>query len=319
MDELDLLRSVLTKPGPSEDMVSRHRRELQQLIRHQSRARSGQRRWWMAGIGLTTAVAAGAVTAVLVMAPGSVHTRTGATKRSTAMTHHPAAKNQAKQTVQQILLTAAASAERAPAGSGIYWYVRVRWASGGTNKLYLSESWTRRDGQTWIRNQKTGERPFKLPRSPGTLGPFFLGGRELTFGQLQKLPAHPRALTRWIVNNASRHGGKTGGPSPSNARTRQDIFDSLTSLLSELPAAPRVRATAFRSLASLPGVTSLGPVGGGQGVRFTLLGGERATLIIDPSTGQIRATNFFVDNQGAEYWQQIPNATITGRWTDTLP
>jgi len=54
-------------------------------------------------------------------------------------------------------------------------------------------------------------------------------------------------------------------------------------------------------------------------VRFTLLGGQRATLIIDPSTGQIRATNFFVDIQGAEYWQQIPNATITGRWTDTLP
>jgi hypothetical protein len=320
MDELDLLRGVLTKPEPSEDMVSRHRLELQRLIRHQSRARAGRRRRrWVAGIGLTAAVAAGAVTAVLVMAPDTAHPRSGASRRSTAMRHHPVAKNQAKQTVQQILLTAAASAQRAPAGSGTYWYVRVRWASSGTNKLYLSESWTRRDGQTWIRNQKTGERPFKLPRSPLNLGPFLLGGRGLTFGQLRKLPTNPGALTKWIVNNASRHGGKTGGPSPSNARTRQDIFDSLTSLLSELPAAPRVRATAFRSLASLPGVTSLGPVGGGQGVRFTLLGGERATLIIDSSTGQIRATNFFVDNQGAEYWQQIPNATITGRWTDTLP
>jgi hypothetical protein len=50
-----------------------------------------------------------------------------------------------------------------------------------------------------------------------------------------------------------------------------------------------------------------------------MLGGERATLIIDPSTGQIRATNFFVDNQGATYWQPIPNATVTGQWTDTLP
>ena len=62
-----------------------------------------------------------------------------------------------------------------------------------------------------------------------------------------------------------------------------------------------------------------GQVGGGQGVRFTLLGGEQATLVIDPASGQIRATNFFVDNQGGEFWQQIPNATITGRWTDTLP
>ena len=54
-------------------------------------------------------------------------------------------------------------------------------------------------------------------------------------------------------------------------------------------------------------------------MRFTLLGGHQATLIIDPSSGQIRATNFFVDNQGGEFWQKIPNATITGRWTDKLP
>ena len=90
-------------------------------------------------------------------------------------------------------------------------------------------------------------------------------------------------------------------------------------MLSELPAPPQVRAAAFRALAALPGVTSLGQVGGGQGVRFTLLGGHQATLVIDPASGQIRATNFYVDNQSATFWQQIPNATITGRWTNTLP
>jgi hypothetical protein len=216
-----------------------------------------------------------------------------------------------------MLLTAAASAQRAPAGSGTYWYVRVRAATGNGNKLYLAESWTKRDGQTWIRDQQGGT-PIELPRSPDVLGPFFLGGRELTFHQIQHLPADPAALTRWIVTNAARHGGKTGGPAPSKAQEREDIFDSLDSLLSELPATPQVRAAAFRALAALPGVTSLGQAGG-QGVRFTLLGGEQATLFIDPSTGQIRATNFFVDNQGAEFWQQIPNATITGRWTNTLP
>jgi hypothetical protein len=240
---------------------------------------------------------------------------TGAPVRSTAIRHRPA---MAEPSVQQILLTAAASAQRTPAGSGTYWYVRVRAATGNGNKLYLAESWTNRDGQTWIRDQKRGT-PIELPRSPGVLGPFFLGGRELTFRQLQHLPADPAALTKWITTNAARHGGKTGGPAPSKARERQDVFDSLISLLSELPATPQVRAAAFRALAALPGVTSLGQVGGGQGVRFTLLGGQPATLIIDPATGQIRATNFFVDNQGAEFWQQIPDATITGRWTSTLP
>ena len=269
----------------------------------------------MAGIGLAAAAVAVAVIAAVMFTSGPPRTGPGAPVRSTATRHHPAT---AKQSVQQMLLTAAASAQRAPAGSGSYWYVRVRAATGNGNKLYLAESWTKRDGQTWIRDQKGGT-PIELPRSPAVLGPFFLGGRELTFHQLQHLPADPAALTRWIVTNAARHGGKSGGPVPSKAQEREDIFDSLDSLLSELPAPPQVRAAAFRALAALPGVTSLGQAGGGQGVRFTLLGGQQATLVIDPASGQIRATNFFVDNQGAEFWQKIPNATITGRWTDTLP
>jgi hypothetical protein len=313
MDELDMLKDVLATPGPSSDTVRKGRDELEQLIRHESRTRRVG--WRVAGIGLTATAVAVAVTATVMVTSGTPRTRPGAPAR-TAIGHRPAT---ARQSVQQMLLTAAASARRAPAGSGIYWYVRVRAATGNGNKLYLAESWTKRDGQTWIRDQKGGT-PIELPRSPGVLGPFFLGGRELTFRQLQHLSADPAALTKWIVTNAARHGAKTGsGPAPSKAQEREDIFDSLISLLSELPATPQVRAAAFRALAALPGVTSLGQAGGGQGVRFTLLGGEQATLFIDPSTGQIRATNFFVDNQGGQFWQQIPNATITGRWTNTLP
>jgi hypothetical protein len=315
MDELDMLKDVLATPGPSSDTVRKGRGELEQLIRHQSPARTRRVGWRMAGIGLAASAVAVAVTAAVMVTSGTPPTRSAAPARSTATGHRPAT---AKQSVQQMLLTAAASAQRTPAGSGIYWYVRVRAATGNGNKLYLAESWTKRDGQTWIRDQKGGA-PIELPRSPDVLGPFFLGGRELKFRQLQHLPADPAALTKWIVTNATRHGGKTGGPVPSKAQEREDIFDSLISLLSELPAPPQIRAAAFRALAALPGVTSLGQVGGGQGVRFTLLGGHQATLIIDLASGQIRATNFFVDNQGGEFWQQIPNATITGRWTNTLP
>jgi hypothetical protein len=316
MDELDMLKDVLATPDPSSDTVRKGRAELERLIGRQSRARTRRPGWLMAGIGLAAAAAAVAVTAAVMFTSGTPHTRPGAAVRSTALSHRPVP---AKQSVQQVLLTAAASAQQAPAGSGTYWYVRVRAATGNGNKLYLAESWTKRNGDTWIRNRGTGWQVIELPRSPVTLGPFFLGGRELTFHQLQHLPADPAALTRWIVINAVRHGGKTGGPVPSKAQEREDIFDSLDSLLSELPATPQVRAAAFRALAALPGVTSLGQVGGGQGVRFTLLGGHQATLVIDPASGQIRATNFFADNQGGEFWQQVPNATITGRWTNTLP
>jgi hypothetical protein len=314
MDELDMLKDALATPGPSSDTVRKGRGELEQLIRHQSRTRRPG--WRMAGIGLTAAAVAVAVTSAVMVTSGTSRTTPGAPQRSAATGHRPAT---AKQSVQQMLLTAAASAQRTPAGSGIYWYVRIRAATGNGNKLYLQESWTKRNGETWIRNRGTGRQVIELPHSAATLGPFFLGGRELTFRQLQHLPADPAALTKWIVTNAAEHGGKTGGPAPSKAQEREDIFDSLDSLLSELPTTPQVRAAAFRALAALPGVTSLGQASGGQGVRFTTRGGEQATLVIDPSTGQIRATNFFVDNQGATFWQQIPNATITGRWTNTLP
>src|SRR4029077_19072141 len=83
--------------------------------------------------------------------------------RSAATGHGPAT---AKQSVQQMLLTAAARAHRTPAGSGIYWYVRVREATGNGNDFYLAESWTKRDGQTWIRDQK-GARPSSC-RAPPT-------------------------------------------------------------------------------------------------------------------------------------------------------
>jgi len=323
MDELEMLKNVLATPAPPSEAVRKGRRELQQLIRRQARGRARRPGWRLAGIGLTATAAAGAVMVTVVVASGAGHTGPSAPGRPTAVGHHPRAATAGhhppagKLPVRQILLTAATSAARAPAGSGTYWYVRTRAAIGPGNKLYLSESWTKRDGETWIRSLKPGSTPIKLPANIN--GPFFLGGQELTFRQIQALPTRPAALTKWIVANAAQHGGKTGGPAPSKAREREDIFDSLTSLLSQLPSPPKLRAAAFRALASLHGVTSLGPLHGGQGLRFTLLGGQTATLIIDPSTGQIRGTNFFVDNEGAEIWQQAPTATITGRWTDTLP
>lgn len=43
MDEMEMLRDVLAKPGPSSDTVRKGRGELEQLIRHQSRARTRRR------------------------------------------------------------------------------------------------------------------------------------------------------------------------------------------------------------------------------------------------------------------------------------
>ena len=160
MDEMDMLKDALAAQGPSTDTERKGRGELERLIGRQSRARTRRPGWLMAGIGLAAAAAV-AVTAAVMFTSGTPHTRPGAAVRSSAMRHHPAT---AKRPVQQVLLTAAASAQRAPAGSGTYWYVRVRAATGNGNKLYLAESWTKRDGRTWIRDQQGGT-PIELPRS----------------------------------------------------------------------------------------------------------------------------------------------------------
>jgi hypothetical protein len=311
MDELDLLRDALANPEPSTDVVVKGRRELQRVIG----SRGQQRRWWLAA-GLTTTAAAAAVTATVVLTQPAApvnRPRPG----SAAVADHP---TPAAQSAQQILLMAATSAQRAPAGSGTYWHVLTRANWNGTG-LTDAETWVTRDGQSWIRDQKTGAKPIKMPRpssDSSQLGPFFLGGQKMTFSQIENLPADPVALTDWITTNAVQHGGKSGGPAPDEARQREDVFESLDSLLSQLPTPPAVRAAAFRALAALPGVTALGPRNGGQTIQFTI-GGQQATLVVDPATGQIRATNFFLTNDGALFWQPTVDATITCEWTNVLP
>lgn len=315
MDELDLLRDALADPEPSTEAVVRGRRQLQRVIHRGTGSGGRQRRWWLAG-GLTAATAAAVTATVVLTRPAAPVNppRPG----SAAAADHPTS---AAQSVQQILFTAATSAQRAPAGSGTYWHVRTRARWNGTG-LTDAETWVTRDGQSWIRNQKTGATPVELPPpSAGSnwLGPFFLGGQKLTFNQIENLPTDPAALTSWITTNAAQHGGKSGGPAPDAARQREDVFESLDSLLSQLPSTPAVRAAAFRALAALPGVTALGPRDGGQAIQFTTVGGEQATLVVDPATGAIRATNFVVTNDGALFWQPTVDATVICEWTDVLP
>jgi len=47
------------------------------------------------------------------------------------------------------------------------------------------------------------------------------------------------------------------------------VLTTLVRLLTDLPVPPAVRAAAFRALASMPSVTSLGPADGGQALLIT--------------------------------------------------
>jgi len=283
------------------------------------------------GIGLTAAALAAAV----VVASGAL-TVPG---RPPAVAYHDSGRLSAR----QILLAAATAAAAWPEDSGTYWYVKQIWSQPGYQET--DEIWTPHSGNPeWIwAGKKTNDRVVKIPVTPG----FGLAGapgtfRQLelmppqpqrvikarqrlikarrslhgsvpgmvTFGQLQKLPANPAALKAWIVafnRNFLRNGGGVG---PAHL----GVFLSLTNLVAVLPAPPGVRAAAFRALATLPDVTSLGPVQGGQGLRLALGGNKHATLVVNTATSQVRDI-LTVTGVGGE----VSRVSVTAHWVNRLP
>jgi hypothetical protein len=81
-----------------------------------------------------------------------------------------------------------------------------------------------------------------------------------------------------------------------------------------VPAPPQVRAAAFRAMAAMPGVTSLGPVHGGQRLRFSLGSHQFATLAVDPATSQVRDTLTVVGVHG-----EVSSDSVSAQWTNRLP
>jgi hypothetical protein len=270
-----------------------------------------------AGLGLAAAVTAVAV----VVASGAA----GPAARSNS----PAVQLSGR----QILLAAATAAAARPAGSGTYWYVKTSWSAFGYKDS--EEVWTRLDGQTWLRGGKTygklineasiqvtptnparfdvaGHRDLEqlegLPPIQQKSNPSagFAAAGEATLKQLQKLPASPADLKAWIVALNRNFRIATGDPVPE----REAVFESLLDLVSGVPAPPAVRAAAFRVMASLPGVTSLGPVSGGQGLRISLSGKQYATLVVDPATSQVRGPLTFSNGN---------SVSVIAEWTSQLP
>jgi hypothetical protein len=339
-DDRDELARLLPEPAERDLPSGRHQRlqefvmsQIHQDLRPAEPAPRRSRRPVLL-VGALAAVAAASV-AVVVGAGGSE--RSG---------NDPVKPAVSPLSGRQVLLAAATTAERKPAGSGTYWYVKTVTADGKGGKPLQWESWTRPDGQTWFRGDKSSGKVVKeaLPAS------FSLGGPEVSFARLQKLPTEPNALTASIAYGVQHGDVRTGAGRPDAAMRKHLVFDGLISLVSQLPAPPKVRAAAFRAIASYPNVENLGPVRGGQGLRFSLsparptaaapspstedpaqwakdqalkAKAERgrdddARLVIDLATSQIRETNFFVTADGAEAIAPDGATLVTG-WTNVLP
>ncbi|GAB3990391.1 CU044_5270 family protein [Actinoallomurus acanthiterrae] len=344
-DDRDELARLLPQSAERDLPSGRHRR-IQEFVMSQihqdlqpaegTPRRTRKRRPVFLAAGLTAAV--GATAAAVVIGTGDSGKPGGRTAgRTTA----------ASLSAQQILLAAATTAERAPAGSGTYWYVKLVTKEPKGTPPFQWETWTRRDGQEWVRGEKSGGKVVKEVQPV----PFRLGGADVSFAQLERLPATPNALKARIGDLVKHADLRTSAGRLNAEQQRLSVFEGLVSLVSALPATPKVRAAAFRAIATYPNVKNLGTVNGGQALDISdpltdhsvptqrpdakdqkkwardqkiraAAGGDRTErvdrLVVDPVTGRVRGTNSFVTSDGAEAYSP-GGATIDAEWTKVLP
>ncbi|MFI7698644.1 hypothetical protein [Nonomuraea sp. NPDC049480] len=189
-----------------------------------------------------------------------------------------------------ILLSAATRAASTSASSGPYWHVEKE-----LDGSKVIELWASRDGRAW--RSENGE------IEPVT-SPFSMGGRDLTFRQIESLPAEPAALKARVT--AMLPPGSEGL-----------LADALSGLLWTKPSAPGVRAAAYRALADLPEVRYLGPGKdtwgrAGEAFSFGLPSGVQRTLIINPATSQVLSSA----DSGPDGRSEI---VLGAGWTDRGP
>ncbi|ACZ83880.1 CU044_5270 family protein [Streptosporangium roseum] len=281
MDDLDTLATLLTKSEPSTEAITRSRSRLQDRIRGRARRRIG---WLMPGVGLATAAAA--VVAVIA---------TGVTTPAVAPVSG-----------REVLLMAAAGAERTPQGSGTYWYVRSEWSDP---EIPAMESWTMRDGRRWTKGEPGDPPGVAVPASLS----LNLKGAEVSFEDLEGLPTDPEALKAWITERKGRANDM------SRSEQRGDPLFPLLSLISELPTPSEVRSAAFRALATTPGVESGGAVEGGQELLIPDPdGGREIKLVVDPETARVTRTNVLLAGDGSTA-STDEFISVTTDWTDQPP
>ncbi|OLT20309.1 hypothetical protein BJF79_16375 [Actinomadura sp. CNU-125] len=282
-----LLGTLLDEPDPSQETIDRSMRTLRATMDAPA-SRSRRRVLRKPVLALATIGVAAAAAAAVVVVPG-VGSPDGTPPSSAALDG------------RAVLLAAADTAETQPQGSGTYWRV-TETSPDGTS----STTWRRRDGQTWV-SSKPGlisKVPAGTPTSADRFG--------LTFDEVAKLPTDPERLK--AVLDAQRPPPEEEGlPAPGADEKTGVMVAMLLSLINTWPSAPKVRAAAFRALATLPHIKDLGKGEDGHRLEFSY-GGAGTRLIVDPANARV-STEAFTQFDG---WS-TGVTTTRGEWTDTLP
>ncbi|TDD08681.1 hypothetical protein E1292_11115 [Nonomuraea deserti] len=288
-DDLRPIATLLAKPEPPREVELCSRNRLLARMGARPRRRFG---WLVPGFGMVAAAVLALVVGVTMVgttsAPGSG---------------------------REVLLVAATSAERSPEDPGRYWYTR---AEADHSELVM-ENWVSRDGRRWSRG--TPANPDKV--GPGHPRPFVMGDVELTWDELQALPADPERLTAWIrdTHEPEDHPAAVEeledlGVTAADEE-RSDVVHGLAALITSMPAPSDVRAAAFRALADLPGVESRGAVEGGEALSIPTSWGSEIKLVVDPETSRVSRANVVVGNDGSVLGGRT-GYRLTSEWTNQL-
>ncbi|MGI5466680.1 CU044_5270 family protein [Streptomyces sp. CA-132043] len=203
---------------------------------------------------------------------------------------------------------------------------KARWrAAGSPKELTLADSGP--GGKLGLRMETGAEKQPTVDRIDHGGRIAALGARNVTYGDLRKLPADTAKLRDQLVRMYEEDSG-----SETAGRTEW-LWRQAANLIS-LPVEPGVRAAAYRVIADLPGIRSLGEVTdplGRKGAGFALpatdrpgYGSVRSELIVNPATGALLSDQEMLTKPSAKAAEAglaagTPvnyTATVTAEWTD---
>ncbi|GAA2354753.1 hypothetical protein Cme02nite_48020 [Catellatospora methionotrophica] len=213
-----------------------------------------------------------------------------------------------------VLLVAAQRSESTPATTGRYWVIR-RGHGENSRPGVEEEQWLATvqglPSSGYFRNAD-GSWTARPMQDHSAANNFLLAGSPRTVAELAALPTDPALLRKKLL---TWYDGKDGEAEGGDVY----LFHAGMGLVIDLPVPPRVRAAAYRMLAALPGMTSLGPVTdqhGRAGIAIGLtrqgdFGKSQARLIVDRTTGQALARESWVGNRAASW-----TVLLGARWAD---
>ncbi|MEV4375172.1 MULTISPECIES: CU044_5270 family protein [unclassified Nonomuraea] len=174
--------------------------------------------------------------------------------------------------------------------------------------------------------ERTAERLYgKWKGSAGDLA-----GEDMTWKEVRAIPGEPETLRNYLEERIGRLELAGSGMDVEEAKAYILLRDCVN-IISGLPASPEVRASAYRILASLPGIRAEGRTTDPLGRRGQTLSYQeeiepglfaRVQLVIDPSTGLLLAevrTNTTKLANGRQAELRLSTSYQAIGWTDERP